>query len=100
LPSILATIKGLDLKACPVTVNNSTSLKALRLFEEKSVHDFVYNFIGIHPQYAAENISKFEEIVTDNVNNIMVLEKLDWTPRTTIKKEILKRYNTRSSTRC
>ena len=70
LPSILATIKGLDLKACSVTVNNSTSLKALRLFEEKSVHDFVYNFIGIHPQYAAENISKFEEIVTDNVNNI------------------------------
>jgi Mg-dependent DNase len=53
-----------------VTVNNSTSLKALRLFEEKSVHDFIYNFIGIHPQYATENISKFEEIVTDNVNNI------------------------------
>ena len=52
LPSILATIKGLDLKACSVTVNNSTSLKALRLFEEKSVHDFIYNFIGIHPQYA------------------------------------------------
>jgi TatD DNase family protein len=53
-----------------VTVNNSTSLKALRLFEQKSVHDFVYNFIGIHPQYATENISKFEEIVTDNVNNV------------------------------
>ncbi len=70
LPSILATIKGLDLRACSVTVNNSTSLKALRLFEEKSVHDFVYNFIGIHPQYATENISKFEEIVTDNVNNV------------------------------
>jgi TatD DNase family protein len=70
LPSIFATIKGLDLRACSVTVNNSTSLKALRLFEEKSVHDFVYNFIGIHPQYATENISKFEEIVTDNVNNV------------------------------
>lgn len=70
LPSILATIKGLDLRACSVTVNNSTSLKALRLFDEKSVHDFVYNFIGIHPQYATENISKFEEIVTYNVNNV------------------------------
>jgi TatD DNase family protein len=70
LPSILATIKGLDLRACSVTVNNSTSIKALRLFEEKSVHDFVYNFIGIHPQYATENISKFEEIVTYNVNNV------------------------------
>lgn len=58
------------MKACSVTVNNSTTLKALRLFKEKSVHDFIYNFIGIHPQYAAENISKFEEIVTDNVNNI------------------------------
>jgi len=70
LPSILATIKGLGLKACSVTVNNSTSLKALTLFKEQGINDFIYNFVGIHPQYATENLSKFEEIVAYNVKNI------------------------------
>jgi len=51
-------------------VNNSTSLKALTLFKEQGINDFIYDFVGIHPQYATENISKFEEIVAYNVKNI------------------------------
>lgn len=70
LPSILVTLKGMSIKACSVTVNTSTSLKALRLFGEKDVHNIVYNFLGIHPQYAKENISQFEEMVNSNIHNI------------------------------
>jgi len=70
LPSILVTLKGMSIKACSVTVNTSTSLKALRLFGEKDVHNIVYNFLGIHPQYAEENISQFEEMVNSNIHNI------------------------------
>ncbi|MGE5822309.1 MAG: TatD family hydrolase [Nitrososphaerota archaeon] len=70
LPSILVTLKGMSIKACSVTVNTSTSLKALRLFGEKEVHNIVYNFLGIHPQYAEENISQFEEMVSSNIHNI------------------------------
>jgi TatD DNase family protein len=70
LPSILVTLKGMSIKACSVTVNTSTSLKALRLFGEKDVHNSVYNFLGIHPQYADENISQFEEMVSSNIHNI------------------------------
>ncbi len=70
LPSILVTLKGMSIKACSVTVNTSTSLKALRLFGEKDVHNIVYNFLGIHPQYAEENISQFEEMVSSNIHNI------------------------------
>jgi TatD DNase family protein len=70
LPSILVTLKGMRIKACSVTVNTSTSLKALRLFGEKDVHNIVYNFLGIHPQYADENISQFEEMVSSNIHNI------------------------------
>lgn len=70
LPSILVTLKGMSIKACSVTVNTSTSLKALRLFGEKDVHNIVYNFLGIHPQYAKENISQFEEMVSSNIHNI------------------------------
>jgi len=60
----------MSIKACSVTVNTSTSLKALRLFGEKDVHNIVYNFLGIHPQYAEENISQFEEMVSSNIHNI------------------------------
>jgi TatD DNase family protein len=70
LPSILVTLKGMSIKACSVTVNTSTSLKALRLFGEKDVNNIVYNFLGIHPQYAEENISQFEEMVSSNIHNI------------------------------
>ena len=70
LLSILVTLKGMRIKACSVTVNTSTSLKALRLFGEKDVHNIVYNFLGIHPQYADENISQFEEMVSFNIHNI------------------------------
>lgn len=70
LPSILVTLKGMSIKACSVAVNNSTSSKALRLFGGKDVHNIVYNFLGIHPQYADENISQFEEMVGSNIHNI------------------------------
>jgi len=70
LSSILITLREMHMKACSVTVNISTSLKAIKLFEEKDIHSFVYNFIGIHPQFVGENISRFEEIVTSNLDNI------------------------------
>ena len=70
LPSILVTLKGMSIKACSVAVNNSTSSKALRLFGGKDIHNIVYNFLGIHPQYADEDISQFEEMVGSNIHNI------------------------------
>ena len=70
LPSILVTLKGMSIKACSVAVNNSTSSKALRLFGGKDIHSIVYNFVGIHPQYADEDISQFEEMVGSNIHNI------------------------------
>lgn len=70
LPSILASLKGMRIKACSVTVDISTTSKALRLFGSKDANNIVYNFVGIHPQHAYENISSFEEMVTSNINNI------------------------------
>jgi TatD DNase family protein len=70
LPSILTTLQGMRIKACSVTVDCSTSLKALRLFGGKDVNKIVYNFVGIHPQNANENISMFEEMVRSNIESI------------------------------
>ena len=70
LPSILATLKGMRIKACSVTVDISTTSKALRLFEGKDANNIIYNFVGIHPQHANENISPFEEMVASNIDNI------------------------------
>lgn len=58
------------IKACSVTVDTSTTSKALRLFVGKDIDNIVYNFVGIHPQHANENISVFEEMVTSNINSI------------------------------
>jgi Tat protein secretion system quality control protein TatD with DNase activity len=58
------------IKACSVTVDISTTAKALRLFGGKDDNRVVYNFVGIHPQHANENIYSFEEMITSNINNI------------------------------
>lgn len=70
LPSIIATLKGMRIKACSVTVDSSTSLKALRLFGDKDVNKIVYNFVGIHPQHVNNDMSTFEEMVTSNIESI------------------------------
>lgn len=70
LPSILATLKGMRIKACSVTVDCATSSKALRLFGDKDVNKIVYNFVGIHPQHANEDILLFEEMVASNIKSI------------------------------
>ena len=70
LPSVLTTLQGMRIKACSVTVDSSTSLKALGLFGNKDVNKIVYNFVGIHPQHANENMSMFEEMVTSNIESI------------------------------
>lgn len=70
LSQIFITLRGMRIKACSVTVNISTSLKAIRLFEDNSVQNIIYNFIGIHPQFADEDISKFEEIIKSNLHII------------------------------
>jgi TatD DNase family protein len=70
LSPILITLRGMRIKSCSVTVNNLTSLKAIKLFEEVNMHGFVYNFVGIHPQFADEDISMFEEMVTSNLHSI------------------------------
>src|SRR6058998_526952 len=82
LSPILITLRAMRIKACSVTVNNSTSLRAIKFFEEVNMHSFVYNFVGIHPQFADENISMFEEMVT------------------TINKKILKYHRFRYSIKC
>lgn len=69
-PSILATLKGMRIKACSVTVDTSSASKALRLFGGKKANNVVYNFVGIHPQHANDNISSFEDMVISNINDI------------------------------
>ncbi|HEX2304758.1 MAG TPA: TatD family hydrolase [Nitrososphaeraceae archaeon] len=80
LPSILITLKRMRIKACSVTVNISYSLKAIKLFKEKNVQSYVYNFVGIHPQFADENISKFEEIVISNMHIIKGIGEIGLDP--------------------
>lgn len=100
LPSILITLRGMRIKTCSVTVNNSTSLKAIKLFEEKNVQSVAYNFVGIHPQFADENISMFEEIVTANLHNINGIGEIGLDPAYYNQQKILKYHKFNYSIKC
>lgn len=65
LSYLLESMNALNIKACSVTVDIGTSIRALKLFH--SQRDIVRNFVGIHPQFAnITESSVFEEIVSQN----------------------------------
>ena len=70
LPQILTSMRELRIKACSVTTDTSTSRKALDLFRDTN-RDVVFNFVGIHPEFAqSEEFSEFENLITQNRNFI------------------------------
>jgi len=68
------------IKASSLTVNNSPSIKALKLFAGTDIYDFVYNFIGIHPLNANDDMSIFEEMVAQNLNKISGIGEIGLDP--------------------
>ena len=65
LSYLLESMNALNIKACSVTVDIGTSIRALKLFQ--SQREIIRNFVGIHPQFANRTESSvFEEIVSQN----------------------------------
>lgn len=70
LTQILTSMRELRIKACSVTMDISTSRRAIDLFRDAN-RDVVYNFVGIHPEFAQiEEFSEFEDLVAQNRNLI------------------------------
>ena len=64
LHHLIMTMKALGMNACSVSVNTISSLKAISFF--KNYRDIVYNFIGIHPEFANLDLAEFENILYKN----------------------------------
>jgi len=63
-------MRELRIKGCSVTIDVSTSRRAIDMFSEAN-RDVVFNFVGIHPEFAqTEEFSEFEDLVAQNRNFI------------------------------
>ncbi len=66
---ILSSLRSLNIKACSVTVDLTTSKKSLIIFNNQQ--DVITQFIGIHPEFALkENIEEFKEFFISNLKYI------------------------------
>jgi len=83
---ILNNLKALKIKACSVTVNIETLIKSLEIFN--STQDVVIPFAGIHPEFAqTEDVTRFIEIVDNNLDSIEGIGEIGLDPAYTISKK-------------
>src|SRR5215475_770247 len=69
LQYLLLTLKSLKINSCSVTVNLETSIRSLSLFNDES-KDTVTQFLGIHPEFANEDIGGFEDLLKENILSV------------------------------
>lgn len=69
LQYLLSTLRSLRINSCSVTVNLETCMRSLSLFNSGN-KDIVTQFIGIHPEFANDDIEEFKELL--NQNELMV----------------------------
>lgn len=64
---VITSLRAMKIVACSVTVDIETSIKSFQLFN--SCRDVVWQFVGIHPEFAAtQDVGQFEGLVTKNMN--------------------------------
>ena len=67
LQHLLNTLRSLKINSCSVTVNLETSIRSLNLFGEDT-KDIVTQFLGIHPEFADEELNGFENLLKQNLS--------------------------------
>ena len=66
---LLNTLRCLRINSCSVTVNIETCIRAINLFGNAN-RDIVTHFIGIHPEFANEDVALFEELLKQNLSTL------------------------------
>jgi TatD DNase family protein len=84
---ILFSLRSLNIRACSVTVNLTTSKKSLMLFNNQN--DIITQFIGIHPEFALkDNIEEFKELFISNLKHIDGIGEIGLDPTYVTQDEI------------
>ena len=74
---ILKQMEFLKIKACCVSTNVTNSLETLSLSRQSSL---VLPFIGIHPEYANDDLEKIIDLIELNQNNISGIGEIGLDP--------------------
>ena len=74
---ILKQMEFLKIKACCVSTNVANSLETLSLSKQSSL---VLPFIGIHPEYANDDLEKITNLIELNQNNISGIGEIGLDP--------------------
>ena len=74
---IISQMKFLKIKACCVSINVKNSLETLSLSKQS---DLVLPFIGIHPEYANDDLEKINNLIELNQNNISGIGEIGLDP--------------------
>jgi len=74
---ILKQMEFLKIKACCVSTNVTNSLETLSLSKQSSL---VLPFIGIHPEYANDDLEKITDLIELNQNNISGIGEIGLDP--------------------
>lgn len=64
---LLNTLRRLKINACSVTVNIETCFRSVDLFGREN-RDIVTQFMGIHPEFANQDITGFEDFLKRNMS--------------------------------
>ncbi|MCG3779696.1 MAG: hypothetical protein JW390_20281 [Nitrosopumilus sp.] len=74
---ILTQMKSLKIKACCVSMNVENSLETLLLSKKSNL---VLPFIGIHPEFANDDLEKINDLIELNQNNISGIGEIGLDP--------------------
>ena len=74
---ILNQMKFLQIKSCCVSMNYANSLETLNLSKKSNL---ILPFLGIHPEFATENISNCVELIRKNHNEIIGIGEIGLDP--------------------
>ena len=85
---ILKQMEFLKIKACCVSVDVQNSLETLSLSKQSNL---VLPFIGIHPEYANDNLEKITNLIELNQNNISGIGEIGLDPTYTKNNDDTKR---------
>jgi len=84
---ILKQMEFLKIKACCVSTDVKNSLETLSLSKQS---DLVLPFIGIHPEFANDDLEKITDLIELNQNNISGIGEIGLDPTYVKIKMILK----------
>ena len=85
---ILKQMEFLKIKACCVSTNVKNSLETLSLSKQS---DLVLPFIGIHPEFANDDLEKITDLIELNQNNISGIGEIGLDPTYVKNKDDTKR---------